>query len=163
MRILDTLIAFPSLVLVLAIAHSFEPSSSSMVVALLFYNVPVYARIARASTLRLREQSFIFAAQLAGTSTSGILVRHLAPNIIPELIALTVLGIGVTIVIEGAMNFLGLGVPPPAPSWGGMIRLGQEALSFNPSLVLLPGTCLFITVWSLNHLGEALRSRWSLR
>ena len=163
MRILDTLIAFPSLVLVLAIANAFEASPSSMVFALLFYSVPAYARIARASTLRLCGQPFMLAAQLAGTSTPRILSSHLAPNIMPELFTFAMLGMGATIIIEGALNFLGLGIQLPAPSWGGMIYQGQQAISFKPSLVLLPSACLFITVLSFNHLGDVLRSKWGER
>lgn len=161
MRILDVLIAFPSLVIVLAIAQSLGPSQINIIWALSFFSVPAYARIARAATLRLREQPFMLAAKLSGTSNWRVLFRHIAPNIFPQLATFGLLGMGVVIIIEGALSFLGLGIPPPAPSWGGMISQGQQSLSATPALVLLPSAFLFISVLSFNLLGEALRTRWS--
>lgn len=163
MRLLDVLIAFPSLVLVLAVAQSLGPSQLDTIFALAFFSVPAFARIARAATLRLREQPFMVAAMLCGTGTRRTLFRHIAPNIAPQLITFSMLGMGITIVIEGALSFLGLGIPPPAPSWGNMIAQGQQSLSATPLLVLWPCAALFLTVLAFNLLGETLRSRWSGR
>jgi peptide/nickel transport system permease protein len=163
MRVLDVLIAFPSLVLVLALAQSLGPSKTNTVLALAFFSVPAFARIARAATLRLREQPFMAAAQLCGTPGWRVLLRHVAPNIAPQLITFGMLGMGVIIVIEGALSFLGLGVPPPAPSWGNMISQGQASLSATPMLVVWPCAALFVTVLACNLLGENLRARWSGR
>ena len=159
MRILDVLIAFPSLVLALAVAQSLGASKLHTIYALCFFSVPAFARLARAGTLRLRERPFMLAARLAGTRAPRILLRHVAPNIVPQLITFGLLGIGVTIILEGALSFLGLGVPPPEPSWGNMIFDGQAVLSAEPKLVLLPSAFLFVTVLAFNLLGDALRSR----
>jgi peptide/nickel transport system permease protein len=162
MRVLDVLIAFPSLVLALAIAQSLGASKLHTIYALSFFSVPAFARLARASTLRLRERPFMLAARLAGTRTPRMLLRHVAPNILPQLATFGLLGIGVTIILEGALSFLGLGVPPPNPSWGNMIFEGQAVMSAEPKLVLLPSAFLFVTVLSFNLLGDALRSRWNV-
>jgi peptide/nickel transport system permease protein len=159
MRVLDVLIAFPSLVLALAIAQSLGPSKLHTIYALSFFSVPAFARLARAQTLRLRERPFMLAARLAGTRAPRILLRHITPNIMPALVTFGLLGIGVTIILEGALSFLGLGIPPPQPSWGNMIFEGQAVLSAEPKLVLLPSAFLFVTVLAFNLLGDALRAR----
>lgn len=161
MRILDVLIAFPSLVLVLAVAQALGPGQINTIWALSLFSIPAFARLARASTLRLREQPFILAAALSGAGTWRVLTRHVAPNILPQLASFALLGMATVIVVEGALSFLGLGVPAPAPSWGNMIAHGQNALSVQPALVLLPSACLLVTVLAFNLLGEALRMRWS--
>lgn len=162
MRVLDVFIAFPALVLALAIAQGLGPSKVNTVWALCFFSVPAFARISRAATLRLRERTFILAARLSGTSTRRIMARHIAPNIVPELATFGLLGMGLIIILEGALSFLGLGVPPPEPSWGNMIADGQQVLSAEPRFVLLPSAFLFVTVLAFNLLGDALRARWSV-
>jgi peptide/nickel transport system permease protein len=159
MRILDVLIAFPSLVLALAIAQSLGPSKLHTIYALCFFSVPAFARLARAQTLRLRERPFMLAARLAGTRAPRILLRHITPNILPALVTFGLLGVGITIILEGALSFLGLGIPPPEPSWGNMIFEGQAVLSAEPKLVLLQSAFLFVTVLAFNLLGDALRAR----
>jgi peptide/nickel transport system permease protein len=161
MRILDVLIAFPALVLALAIAQSLGPSKWHTILALSFFSVPAFARISRAATLRLRERTFILAARLSGTGNGRVLLRHVAPNILPQLVTFGLLGMGVVIILEGALSFFGLGIPPPNPSWGNMIFDGQGILSAEPRLVLVPSAFLFVTVLAFNLLGDALRSHWS--
>jgi peptide/nickel transport system permease protein len=161
MRILDVLIAFPALVIALAIAESLGPSKFHTILALSFFSVPAFARISRAATLRLRERTFILAARLSGTASPRILLRHVAPNILPQLVTFGLLGMGVIIILEGALSFFGLGIPPPNPSWGNMIFDGQQVLSAEPRLVLVPSLFLFVTVLCFNLLGDALRARWS--
>jgi len=163
MRVLDVFIAFPSLVLTLAVAQSLGPSQRNTILALAFFSIPAFARISRAATLRLREQPFMVAAKLSGTSTRRVVLRHVAPNIGPQLMTFAMLGMGIVMVIEGALSFLGLGIPAPAPSWGNMIAMGQLSLSATPLLVLWPSLMLFLTVIGFNQLGEALRARWSGR
>lgn len=163
MRLLDVLIAFPSLVLTLAVAQALGPSITNTILALAFFSIPAFARVARSAVLRLREQPFMAAAKISGTSTSRILFRHLAPNLAPQLITFGMLGMGIVIIIEGALSFLGLGVPDPAPSWGNMVATGQLSLSATPMLVVWPSLALLISVLSFNLLGENLRSRWSGR
>lgn len=163
MRILDVLLAFPSLILILAVAQALGPGTANTIWALAFFTVPAFARLARATTLRVREQPFVLVARLSGTSTMRILGLHIAPNILPQLASFSLLGMGVTITIEGAVSFLGLGVPLPQPSWGNMIYQGQISLSATPALVLLPSMFLFVTVLAFNLLGEALRARAASR
>lgn len=163
MRGLDVLIAFPSLVLTLAVAQSLGPSKRNTIFALAFFSIPAVARIARSSTLRLREMPFMQAAQLCGSPWWRILLRHITPNIGPQLISFAALGMGIVIVTEGALSFLGLGIPPPAPSWGNMIFDGQQSMSATPMEVVWPSVALLITVLSFNQLGESLRARWSGR
>lgn len=163
MRVVDVAIAFPSLVLVLTVVHALGPGTGHTVLALALSSVPAFARVARAATLGLREQAFITAARICGTGTARVLVRHVAPNIAGRLLAFASLGMGVVIVMEGALSFLGLGVPLPLPSWGNMVHQGQQWLSARPMLVLLPSALLCLTVMSFNLLGERLRARWSER
>ncbi|HYH29810.1 MAG TPA: ABC transporter permease [Pseudonocardia sp.] len=163
MRVLDVLIAFPSLVLTLAVAQSLGASRTNTILALAFFSIPAFARISRAATLRLREQPFMAAARLCGTPGWRVLLRHVGPNITPQLITFGMLGMGIVMVIEGALSFLGLGIPPPAPSWGNMIAQGQQSLSATPMLVVWPCAALFVTVLAFNLLGETLRARWSGR
>jgi peptide/nickel transport system permease protein len=163
MRVLDVLIAFPSLVLAVAIAERLGPSEVHAIWALTFFSVPALGRLARAATLRVREQNYVVAARLSGAGHARILLRHVVPNILPELVTFSLLGMGIVIVLEGALSFLGLGIPPPAPSWGNMIAQGEGILSAQPKFVLLPSAALFITVVSFNLLGESLRARWSHR
>ncbi len=162
MRVLDVLIAFPALVLALAIAEGLGPSELHVIWALSFFSIPAFGRIARGATLALREQTFMLAARLSGTRGWRVILRHIIPNIMPQLMTFSLLGIGVAMILEGALSFLGLGIPLPEPSWGSMIAAGQQTLSASPDLVLIPSAFLFATVVSLNLLGDALRERWGV-
>lgn len=163
MRALDVLIAFPALVLALAIADSLGPGQGHTILALCFFTVPIFARNARAATLRLRELTFMTAARLCGTRTWRMLLRHIAPNILPQLVTFGLLSMGTIMVIEGALSFLGLGIALPNPSWGNMIFQGQQSISATPLLVLFPSAFLFVSVLAFNLAGDALRARWNLR
>jgi peptide/nickel transport system permease protein len=160
MRILDMFLAFPSLVLALAVATYLGPNEQDVIFAIAFFTVPAYARLARASTLRLREQGFIVSARLIGQKDRDIITQHVVPNILPSLVTFGVLTIGLAMIIEAALDFLGVGVRAPEPSWGSMIAGGQQNLSDAPWIVLMPGAFLFLTVMSLNLLADALRSKW---
>jgi peptide/nickel transport system permease protein len=163
MRVLDVFIALPSLVLVLAVAQGLGGGILNAIWSLSFFSVPAFARVARAATLRIRGQAFMIAAVLSSAGIGRIVFRHIAPNIAPQLITFALLGIGVVMVIEGGLSFLGFGIQAPEPSWGNMIAQGQQSLLTRPSLVLFPSSLLFLTVLSCNLLGEALRARWSPR
>jgi peptide/nickel transport system permease protein len=163
MRTVDVLIAFPSLVLALAVAQSLGPSKENTILAIAPFAIAANTRIARAATLQLREQTFMTAARLCGTPGHRILLRHVAPNILPNMLTFALLGMGIIIILEGALSFLGLGVPAPAPSWGNMIATGQQTLAATPRYVLIPSAFLFVTVLAFNMLGDALRARWSVR
>jgi peptide/nickel transport system permease protein len=161
MRVMDVLIAVPSLILVIVVSQALGPGIRNTIFALAFLSIPTFARIARAETLRLREQPFMVAARLSGTPMWRILARHLAPNIRPQLMTTALLGMGIVIIIEGALTFLGGGIEAPAPSWGNMIFQGYLSLSGTPWLVVWPSIALTLTVIGFNGLGEALRAQWS--
>jgi peptide/nickel transport system permease protein len=163
MRVLDVLIAFPSLVLALAIAEGLGPSELHVIWALSIFSVPAFGRVARGATLAMRERTFMLAARLSGTGGWRAIGRHVIPNIAPQLMTFSLLGIGVAIILEGALSYLGLGIPLPEPSWGSMIAQGQQVLSASPDQALIPSAFLFATVVSLNVLGDALRERWGVR
>jgi peptide/nickel transport system permease protein len=159
-RVLDILIAFPALVLALVIAEGLGPSEMHVIWALSVFGIPAIGRITRGATLTIRGLPFMVAARLAGTRGWRIIVRHIAPNIIPTIVTFSLLGIGIVIILEGALDFLGYGIPAPKASWGNMIANGQQILSAQPEYVLIPSIALLVTVASLNLLGDALRERW---
>jgi peptide/nickel transport system permease protein len=160
-RVLDVLIAFPALVLALAIAEGLGPSEVHVIWALSVFSIPAFGRIARGATLALREQTFMLASRLSGTRGWRVILRHIIPNVMPQLMTFSLLGVGVAIILEGALSFLGFGIPLPEASWGSMIAQGQQTLSASPDLVLIPSAFLFATVVSLNLVGDALRERWA--
>ncbi|UUT34883.1 ABC transporter permease [Microbacterium elymi] len=125
MRALDVLIAFPSLVLTIAIAQVLGPSLPNTILALTAFSIPAVARIARSATLRVVNMPFLQAARLSGKPWWRILLRHIAPNITPQMLNFALLGMGIVIVTEGALSFLGMGIPAPEPSWGNMIYDAQ--------------------------------------
>ena len=159
-RVLDILIAFPALVLALVIAEGLGPSETHVIWALAVFGIPAVGRVARGATLTIRGLPFMVAARLAGTRRWRVIARHIVPNIMPNIVTFSLLGIGVIIILEGALDFLGYGIPAPTPSWGNMIANGQQILSAQPEYVLIPSIALLITVASLNMLGDALRERW---
>jgi peptide/nickel transport system permease protein len=161
-RILDVLIAFPALVLALVIAVGLGPSEIHLIWALSFFGIPALGRVTRGITLTLRSQPYMTAARLAGTSRWRIIVRHILPNIMPTIVTFALLGIGIIIILEGALDFLGYGIQQPQPSWGGMIALGQQIMTAQPEYILIPSIALLVTVVALNMLGDALRERWGV-
>ncbi len=159
-RVLDVLIAFPALVLALVIAEGLGPSEFHVILALSVFGIPAVGRIARGSTLTLRSLPYMTAAKLSGTRAWRVIARHIVPNIMPAIVTFSLLGIGVVIILEGALDFLGYGIQAPEASWGNMISSGQQFLTAAPEYVLIPSIALLITVASLNMLGDALRERW---
>ncbi|GAA3079259.1 ABC transporter permease [Pseudonocardia yunnanensis] len=141
MRVLDVFMAFPALVLAIVVATYLGPSLPNLVGTLTIVTVPMYARIARATTLKQREHVYISAARVAGQRDLAILFRHIAPNAAAPVLTASLLAFGVVIVVEATLSFLGLGIPPPDPTWGNMIARGQSNLSTDPALVLIPRSC----------------------
>jgi peptide/nickel transport system permease protein len=115
-------------------------------------------RVARAATLALARREFVIAAQALGATHARILTRELLPNVLLPLMAFFLLGVAITIVAEGALSFLGLGVPPPMPSWGSMIGEGRESLDIAPRLAFLPAIAMFLSVFAFNLVGDRLRA-----
>jgi peptide/nickel transport system permease protein len=163
MRILDVFLAFPSLVLVIAIADSLGPSEMHVIWALSAFSIPAFARVSRAATLRLRDQPFVVAARLSGSRAWRIIFQHIVPNMAPQLLTFTMLGAGLTIILEGGLDFLGYGIPQPTATWGNMIATGQQFISVYPDLVLVPTVFLLLTCVCLNMMSDGLRARWGVR
>jgi len=161
MRVMDMFLAFPGLIIAITITTYLGPSESHVIWAISFFTVPGMARLTRAHTLRFRDREFVVSAYLCGRSDRQILLRHLVPNVIPNVLTFVSLGIGIAIVVEAGLSYLGFGVPPPAPSWGNMISGGQSYIAVESYLVLVPGGFLFFTVMCLNLFADAVRSRIS--
>jgi peptide/nickel transport system permease protein len=154
----DVLLAFPPLVLALAVTAYLGQSVWNLTWVIGVLGIPAFTRVARAVTLSLSEREFVVAARALGATHSRILLRELLPNVALPLLAFFLLGVAVTIVVEGALSFLGLGVPPPAPSWGSMIGEGRESLDLAPWLAFLPAGVMFATVLAFNVVGDTLRA-----
>lgn len=161
MRTMDGLLAFPALILALAIIAALGPSKAGefpkAIWAIGIVTIPVYARLTRGQVLTMREREFVLAAHGVGASPTRIMLRHILPNIMAPLIVQTSLGVAVAILTEAALSFLGLGVQPPTPSWGSMLSAGRGYLEIDPWLVVGPGAAIFLTVLGFNFLGDGIR------
>jgi peptide/nickel transport system permease protein len=155
---MDVLLAFPPLILALAVTAYLGQSLFNLTCILGVLGIPAFMRVARAATLTLAQREFVIAAQALGATHARILLRELLPNVFLPLLAFFLLGVAVTIVVEGALSFLGLGVPPPISSWGSMIGEGRESLEIAPRLAFLPAIAMFLTVLSFNLVGDTLRA-----
>jgi peptide/nickel transport system permease protein len=155
---MDVLLAFPPLILAMAVTAYLGQSILNLTLILGFLGVPAFMRVARAATLTLARREFVIAAQALGATHARILLRELLPNVALPLLAFFLLAVAVTIVVEGALSFLGLGVPPPISSWGSMIGEGRESLEVAPRLAFLPAAAMFLTVLSFNLVGDTLRA-----
>lgn len=154
----DVLLAFPPLVFALAVTAYLGQSILNLTLVIGVLGIPAFTRVARAGTLSLTQREFVVAARALGATHARILLRELLPNVALPLLAFFLLVVAVTIVVEGALSFLGLGVPPPAPSWGSMIGEGRESLDIAPWLAFLPAVFMFLTVLSFNIVGDTLRA-----
>jgi peptide/nickel transport system permease protein len=155
---MDVLLAFPPLILALAVTAYLGQSILNLTCILGVLGIPAFMRVARAATLTLARREFVIAARALGATHARILLRELLPNVILPLFAFFLLGVAVTIVVEGALSFLGLGVPPPVSSWGSMIGEGRESLEMAPRLAFIPAVTMFLTVLSFNLVGDTLRA-----
>ena len=154
----DVLLAFPPLILALAVTAYLGQSILNLTLILGVLGIPAFTRVARAATLTLSRREFVIAAQVLGATHARILLRELLPNVLLPLTAFFLVGVAITIVAEGALSFLGLGVPPPEPSWGSMIGEGRESLDIAPRLAFLPAIAMFLAVLSFNLVGDRLRA-----
>ncbi len=153
--ILDTLQAFPGVILALAILAVAGPSSLVYVLAVTF--VPGYARVIRAQVLSARNQEYVQAERNLGAGNFRILFRHILPNVVAPIIVLAAMDIPTVITLEAGLSFLGLGVPPPAPSWGVMLSEGFQYMRQAPSQILFAGAALIVTTLSITLFGEGLQ------
>jgi len=156
MRVVDAILAFPALVLALAISAALGPGFVSSMLAIGFVTIPAFARLTRGQVLAVRALDYVESARAAGAGTLRILAAHVLPNALSPLIVQASLSIAFAILTEAGLSFLGLGVQPPAPSWGSMLLTGKNYLVSAPWLSLAPGIAIFATVISFNLLGDAL-------
>jgi len=156
-RAVDTLMAFPTLVLLIALTAVVGPSLRTVVIVIGATVWAQYARVVRADTLSLRERDFILAARVAGATNTRIILRHLVPNVLGPVIVLASLAVGGIIIYESTLSFLGLGIQPPEPSWGGMLADGRAYIVHYPHIAIAPGAMITLTVLAFNLLGDGLR------
>jgi peptide/nickel transport system permease protein len=157
MRVMDILLAFPAILLAIAIVAVRGPGLTNTILAVAIVGVPGYARVTRSMVLSLRERDYVDAARMIGVSNSRIMFGHILPNSLSPLIVQATLGVGSAILFAAALGFLGLGVQPPTPEWGAMISDGIPFLRQSPFLVFFPGVAIMITVLGFNLLGDGLR------
>ena len=156
-RVIDVLLAFPGLLLAIALVAVLGPSLTNVVFALSLIGWVGYARLVRGQVLRAREFEFVQAARALGATTARILARHIIPTALPAVTVQATLGMGGAILAEASLSFLGLGVQPPTPSWGTMLNYGRGHLLDAPHLTVFPGVAIAILVLGFNFLGDGLR------
>jgi peptide/nickel transport system permease protein len=157
MQVMDILLAFPSLILGLIIVAMLGPSLTNIIIAIALTSVPSFARIARAPTIAVKEREFVEAGRALGFSDARIMFVHILPNIAAEILVMFSLWTASAIRTEASLAFIGLGLKPPTPTWGGMIREGFENILESYWLAMMPGVAILIVVFALNLLGDGLR------
>ena len=163
-RFVDAWQSFPDLIVLIVVVSVVGPGMPQIIIALALLLGIAGSRIVRSAVVSVRENMYVHAAQSTGASTPRILWRHIFPNVLPPIIVLFTTRVGVVILIESALSFLGLGVPPPAPTWGGMLSgSGRSYMFQGPWLALAPGLCLTIVVYATNMFGDALRDLFDPR
>jgi peptide/nickel transport system permease protein len=157
-RLMDWLMAFPTLVLALAIVAALGQSTTNVIVAVAVVIVPTAARVIRATVLTIREQAFVEAGRAVGCSDGRLLLQHIVPNCLAPYLILATAGLGNAILAEAALSFLGLGTPPPEPSWGTMLSgAAQQYVWKAPWMAIFPGAAISVAVFGFNLFGDALR------
>ncbi len=157
MRLVDVFLAFPVIILAIAIIAVRGPSLLNVMLALVAVYWTTYARVTRGVTLSLREEDYMLAARSIGVPTSRMMWRHLLPNSLAPILVIATLGLGNAILAEAALSFLGLGIQPPAASWGSMLNFGMQFMRDAPWLTWFPGLAIFLTVLGFNLLGDGIR------
>jgi peptide/nickel transport system permease protein len=157
MRCIDILMAFPGILLAISLVAVLGPGLGILVLALCLIGWVGYARLARAQILRVREMEYVLSARAAGARSERIVFRHLLPNISGPIIVHATVGMAGVILSEAGLSFLGLGLPPPSPSWGSMLRSGCQHLFDAPHLIVYPGVAIMLAVLSFNFIGDSIR------
>jgi peptide/nickel transport system permease protein len=157
MRIVDVFLAFPLILLALSLAAILGPSLTNLILVMALTGWMGYARIVRSSVLSIKHQEYIDAAKAVGATHGRIVLRHILPNIVAPALVLFTFGFAQFIILESALSFLGLGVPPPAPTWGRMLYDGRDVLTVAPWVITFPGVAIMITVLCGNFIGDGLR------
>lgn len=160
MRLVDVLLAFPGLLLAIALVAVLGPAPEHVVIALVALGWVSFARLARGQVLVVRERAYVLAARSMGQSEWRILVRHVLPNIMAPVIVQATFGLASVVLAESSLAFLGLGAPPGSPSWGAMLSEGKRVLFDAPHVSIVPGVAILLVVLAFNLLGDHLRDRW---
>jgi peptide/nickel transport system permease protein len=155
--IMDAIISFPATLLAIGLMSVMGLGVTNIIIALSFIGIPHYGRIVRGAVLSIREKEYVEAARASGSGHLKLLLIHVLPNAMAPLIVVTTIGVANAILIEAALSFLGLGVPPPAPSWGNMLADGRNFLTQAPWMTIFPGVAISFTVLGFNTLGDGLR------
>jgi len=159
----DIGLAFPPIILILLVAAYAGASLLNLILVISALSIPIYTRVARATTLTFAEREFVLAARVLGASHARIIARELLPNVAIPVAIVAVIGMSQIIVLEGILSFLGLSVPPPAPTWGNMIAAGVSELAFHPYISFVPSAVMVITIFALNSVSNTLRKSTDLR
>jgi peptide/nickel transport system permease protein len=157
MRVMDGLLAFPAIVLALAITAMLGPSLNNVMIAIGITGVPGFARLVRGQVLTTKGLEYVQAARAVGASDGRLMLRHILPNIVAPIIVQTSISVAAAILAEASLSFLGLGIQPPAASWGSMLNTAKGYLTHTSWLAIAPGTAIFLTVLGFNFLGDAIR------
>lgn len=163
MRLTDILLAFPSLLLAIAITGALGVALSTMSIAIAIFSIPVYVRLMRAEVLRLRDREFVTAARCIGALDRSILFRHILPNGLSAIIIQSTLNAALAIITVSALSFVGLGAQPPTPEWGVMLADGRGYMQVAPGVTAFPGIAIFLVVLGFNLLGDGLRDAYDPR
>ncbi|HEX7155164.1 MAG TPA: nickel transporter permease [Thermoanaerobaculia bacterium] len=156
MRVCDVLLAFPGILLAIAMVAVLGPSLNNVVIALAIIGWVSYARLVRGQVLKVREMEYVTAAKALGARSPRVILRHVLPNVINPVIVMATLGLAGAILAEASLSFLGLGVQPPTPSWGSMLTAGRRYLGLANHLAIFPGAAIMLAVMGLNFLGDGL-------
>ncbi len=157
MRIVDVFLAFPLILIALSLAAILGPSLQNLILVMAVTGWMSYARVIRAAVMTIKKKEFIDAAIVSGCGSGRIMAKHILPNIVAPSLVLFTFGFAQFIILESGLSFLGLGVPPPTPTWGRMLFEGREYLTIAPWEITLPGLCIMLVVLSVNFIGDGLR------
>ena len=157
MRLMDSLVVFPSLLIAVALAAALGGSVTTIIIAIGVANIPWMARVIRSQGLSIREMDFVAAAEAGGMSPARIIFRHILPNSLAPVIVQSTLSMGYAVLVEATLGFIGVGVRPPTPTWGNMLYDAFPMLEQQPMLSIFPGLAIFLLVLSFNFVGDALR------
>ena len=156
-KVIDSLMTFPSLILGILVVSALGPGERNAVIAIAIAFIPRFARVARGPSIVLKENEFIMASRACGATDTRVIFGHILPNLVGEVVVMGSLWVSTAIIIEASLSFLGLGVQPPTPSWGMMIKAGVDEIQMAPWLAVFPGIAISLAVLAFNLLGDGLR------
>ena len=159
MRLVDIMLAFPPLLIAIVFSVVYEPSFRNVIIVISAFYWAITARQVRAEALAIKQQDFVTLARVAGASNIRIMVKHILPNVFPTVLVITTLQVGTVIIFEASLSFLGVGIPPPNPSWGVVVSEGRDQLSTAWWISLFPGLAIVVAVLTMNTLGDWVRDR----